>query len=66
MVGILTSLLPWTLYFLPTVVARERGHHRRAAISAVNPYLGWTGIGWLVALWWALAPNRQGGRLIGH
>jgi hypothetical protein len=36
-------------YFIPTFVAFDR-HHRRAAVLAVNLLLGWTLIGWSVAL----------------
>lgn len=36
-------------YFIPTFIAMDR-HHRRAAVFAVNLLLGWTLIGWSVAL----------------
>ncbi|MGA8206537.1 MAG: superinfection immunity protein [Candidatus Dormiibacterota bacterium] len=36
-------------YFIPTFIAFDR-HHRRAAVLAVNLLLGWTLIGWSVAL----------------
>ena len=43
-------------YFMPTVVAVARSHHRRLAIAAVNVFIGWTIFGWLVAYYWALTP----------
>lgn len=42
------------LYFLPTIVATQRGH-RAGGIIVLNLLLGWTGIGWLVLTVWALA-----------
>jgi hypothetical protein len=36
-------------YFIPTFVAFDR-HHRRTAVLAINLLLGWTVIGWSVAL----------------
>ncbi|MGC1908320.1 MAG: superinfection immunity protein [Candidatus Dormiibacterota bacterium] len=36
-------------YFIPTFVAFDR-HRRRAAVLAINLLLGWTLIGWVVAL----------------
>lgn len=42
------------VYFAPTIVARGRGHHNLTALFALNLLLGWTLIGWTVALVWAL------------
>lgn len=42
------------LYLLPTIEAWLRGHTNRAAVAALNVLLGWTLIGWVVALVWAL------------
>jgi hypothetical protein len=47
-----------TLYFLPTLVATSRGHPNRAAIFALNFLLGWTFLGWVVALVWSLTVAR--------
>lgn len=46
------------LYFLPWIWAEKIGHPQSAAIGALNLLLGWTFIGWVVALVWAL--TRQG------
>jgi hypothetical protein len=36
--------------FLPTLIALLRGHDNSFAIFLTNLLLGWTGIGWLIAL----------------
>lgn len=41
------------LYFLPALVANHRRHHNQAAIFTLNLFLGWTFVGWVVALVWA-------------
>jgi hypothetical protein len=41
------------LYFLPTIVAANRGHGI-ALILLLNLFLGWTVIGWFALLLWAL------------
>jgi hypothetical protein len=41
------------LYFLPTIVAANRGH-AVAPILLLNLFLGWTVIGWFAMLLWAL------------
>jgi Superinfection immunity protein len=45
-------------YFIPTGIALARGHHQKWAILAVNLLLGWTVLGWFVALAWALTQVR--------
>jgi hypothetical protein len=42
------------LGMLPTIIAFRRGHPSRWLILAANVVLGATGIGWLLALVWAL------------
>jgi hypothetical protein len=41
------------LYFLPTIIASNRGHEI-TGILLFNLFFGWTGIGWVVMLLWAL------------
>ena len=41
--------------FIPSVVAFFRAHRSKVAILTLNILLGWSGIGWVVALVWALA-----------
>jgi hypothetical protein len=40
--------------FTPSLVAYHRGHPNAMAIFALNLLLGWTFVGWVVALVWAL------------
>ena len=46
-------------YFLPTIIAVNRRHHQRTPIVLVNTLLGWTVIGWFVALIWAVSAIRR-------
>jgi hypothetical protein len=52
-------LIGLALYFLPTLIGLRK--RNAGAIFALNLLLGWTLIGWIVALVWALtaegAPN---------
>ena len=41
------------LYFLPAIVAGMNRHRQRTAIFILNLLLGWTAVGWVVALVWA-------------
>ena len=48
------------VYFIPNWVASARGHHNANAIFVTNLLLGWTVLGWIVALVWSLtAVNRK-------
>lgn len=46
-------------YFVPGAVASIRHHHQTAAIWVLNVLLGWTVIGWIVALVWASTAVRM-------
>lgn len=41
-------------YFVPAIVAYSRRKTNRGAILALNIFLGWTLVGWIIALVWAL------------
>jgi len=45
------------LYFLPSILADRRKRHDVLTIALFNACMGWTGFGWLVALYWAFQPN---------
>ncbi|MCF7531098.1 superinfection immunity protein [Pseudomonas petrae] len=49
-------------YFAPTLNARSRKHPSYAAIFLVNLLLGWTMIGWLVAIMWSASDFKFSGR----
>lgn len=44
----------FVLYFLPSIVALARSKRDLAGIVLLNFFLGWTMIGWVVALVWAV------------
>lgn len=46
-------------YFLPTIVASFRSAKRRALIFAINLVFGWTIIGWIATLIWAMTRPAQ-------
>lgn len=47
------------VYLLPWLIAFGRGHHNTLAIFALNLLGGWTFIGWLISLVWALAAVQK-------
>ena len=54
-------------FFLPAIIARCRNHYNKGAILALNFFLGWTIIGWGLAMVWAIMrapaqPSTPGGR----
>jgi hypothetical protein len=44
----------FVMYFLPSIIAFARSKRDTVAILLLNFFLGWTMIGWVVALVWAL------------
>lgn len=49
-------------YFLPSVVGVLHGKSNGFAIGILNLFLGWTLVGWVVALVWALTKDREPNR----
>lgn len=46
------------LYFVPSVVAGARSHRNAGAIVALNLLLGWTFVGWVASIVWALTNQK--------
>lgn len=53
--GMFLVLLIAVVYFLPLWVAAGRKCKAGPGIAIVNIFLGWTFIGWVVALAWAVS-----------
>lgn len=51
--ALISILLLILTYFLPMFVAVARSHCDARAITLLNMVLGWTLLGWVVALAWA-------------
>jgi hypothetical protein len=43
----------FVMYFLPSIIALARSKRDLLSIFLLNLFLGWTMIGWVVALVWA-------------
>lgn len=44
-------------YFLPWFIALNRGHNNTVAIFVLTLFLGWTFLGWVIALVWCFTAN---------
>jgi len=51
--GLGTLIVMLFFYFLPTMIALARQHHNGLAIFVLNLLLGWTFLGWVIALIWS-------------
>lgn len=47
-------ILGLVVYFVPTMVAFKKKHLNKTAILLLNLFLGWTFVGWVVALVWSV------------
>lgn len=56
MSGIIIVFL--VVYFLPTLVVIFKNKNNGCSIIIINLFLGWTFIGWVVALAWACADDK--------
>ena len=55
-IGVLLCL---TLYMLPAGIGIIRGRSNAGAIFVLNLFLGWTLIGWVISLVWAVADDNK-------
>lgn len=53
LIVVLALMAACVVYFLPTIVAKTSHHPQTTAIYVLNALLGWTLIGWVIALVWA-------------
>ncbi|MFM0162373.1 Superinfection immunity protein [Burkholderia sp. GAS332] len=56
-VQVIAAVLALALYFLPSILADRRKRYDVLTLALFNACLGWTGFGWLLALYWSLQPN---------
>lgn len=54
MSDIIFVLLMFGVYLIPGIIAINKKKKNSGAIFALNLLLGWTMIGWIIALVWAL------------
>jgi hypothetical protein len=57
--GLLLFCLAMVLYFLPAILADKRGHSRLVPIFILNFFLGWTLVGWVIALMWVYMEEKS-------
>jgi hypothetical protein len=57
--GLMVIAIGGLVVLIPTFVAYARVHHNRQAICALNLLAGWTGLGWVIALVWALTTVQR-------
>lgn len=51
-------LIAAAIYLTPLLIAYKRAHHQIGAIAVINVLLGWTVVGWIVALAMSLSAVR--------
>jgi hypothetical protein len=60
-VSLIVLLILIGMYFVPTIVAFFRHVPNVIQIAVLNFFLGWSVIGWIIALIWALRPATAAG-----
>lgn len=56
---LLLLVIGGALYFLPWIVAYRRDHPNCNAIALLNLFLGWTFLGWVLALVWSATAIKK-------
>lgn len=63
LIGALGLIVLLVAYFVPAFVAYSRGVPNKGSVFVINLFLGWTVVGWVVALAMAARSNQQQPRL---
>lgn len=56
---VVLSVLGLAIYFLPSILGFSAKKDNKFAIFLLNLFLGWSLIGWVVALVWAVSKDKQ-------
>lgn len=56
---VLAGLVILAITFLPSLIAFNRDHEYRWPILIINVFFGWTLLGWVIALVWAVMPEGK-------
>ena len=56
---VIVGVLSLAFYFLPTIIADKRNVPHSGAICCINLIFGWTVLGWIAALVWAVAETPE-------
>ncbi len=59
LLGVLGLIVLLLAYFVPAFVAFSRGVPNKGSVFVINLFLGWTVVGWIVALAMAARSNQQ-------
>ena len=52
--AVLMAFISLAIYFIPIIIAYVRRHNNFTAICLLTVFTGWTFLGWLASLLWAL------------
>ena len=58
MIRVVLAVVALALYFVPSFIAVNKNKRNKNAILALNLFLGWTFVGWVVALVWSLMQDQ--------
>ncbi|OKP02617.1 superinfection immunity protein [Xenorhabdus eapokensis] len=58
-IGLLLAIAAIFVYFFPTYVASRKMHSKIYLIAFINLIAGWTFIGWLGCLAWAMSEKNE-------
>jgi hypothetical protein len=52
-------IVSFVFYFLPSMIAVARSHRNALPIFILNLFLGWTFLGWIIALVWCFTAQDR-------
>ena len=55
----MSTTVAFLIYFMPSIVGFFRNRSNGMAIVLTNLFFGWTVIGWIIALIWAVSDDKR-------
>lgn len=57
--GFIYVIICLGIYFIPSIIGFARGHKNKWGIFILNLFLGWSILGWIVALLWSFVDPKD-------
>ena len=56
---VIVCLISLAIYLIPTIIAKVKRKRNLSGIALLNIFTGWSMVGWIISLVWAVSPDRQ-------
>lgn len=59
LVIVAVCLISLAIYLIPTIIAKVKRKKNMSGIALLNIFAGWSAVGWIISLIWAVSSDRE-------